>query len=245
MTPMFFLAALWGCIEGEDSDSAVVDDSAITWIEVEMTVHAAIDGTLIDPVEVGIYEATGETGDEPALAIDKLTGEAIVVTIPKAGKMARAWIGSAAAQSSDGHRILEHNGRQWVHTLADLPIEDGREATISLNGYLPYDLYHCVMDAYGYDDGAPDFKGDYIYTSEGDHWLEVTSGQDILDDGDGANGIEEFIANGCSLQSFGSGFAVECPGGEGWVIDSSWTGNGFTISASFNDVSVNDLTCAL
>lgn len=269
-TALFVLAlALPGCNADDGNNDGVVDSGDTSsnpddtadptdYVVVDVVVHAAIDGELVDPVGVCLHEASGETGSEATLATAVTTGEVIKVNVLKSGQQARAWIGPATAEkSSDGHRILEYNGRQWVHPLADFTVNEdgcdettmnvvdveGCEPTANLNGYFPYELHHCTMDANEYDANDPEFKGAYIYSEEADRWLEVTNGHDIIDEGDA--GMNGFLDEQCTLQSFGSTFAVDCPDDGMWTIDSSWTGNGFTISASHYDSFVTTLTCVL
>lgn len=230
---------------GTDKDSAPATADVI--------LSATIDGTAIDPVEASIVAQDEDVGSEPVIA-NGMTGSPITVPLGAV----RAWIGPATASlSSDGHRILEFDGRQWVHPIADVPLEeggcdetsmnmvdsDGCQPTINENGYFPYELFHCTMDANEYDATDPEFKGAYIYSEEGDHWLEVTNGQDIIDEDD--IGLHGFLAETCVLQSFGSTFAVSCPDDAMWTIDATWTGNGFTISASNYDAYVTELACVV
>lgn len=264
---MYFLAlAAMGCTgEGQnnDSDTSVgvdPDDTseASNYVTVDITVHAAIDGVPIDPVGVCIHEATEDVGNEDILAQAEVTGKAISVTVFNGGETVRPWIGAAtSAKSSDGYRVLEFDGRQWVHPLADFLVSNEGcesigetakmiapeycEPTVALNGYLPKAEYYCVANTYVYDANKPDLKGTYVYTKEGDHVLEVTSGKDIVDVDE--NGLDGILADGCSLESSGAGLSLTCTDDvQQWVVSSAWNGDGFSVSITEGDF-LTEYTC--
>lgn len=261
MALMFFAAPL-GCNGPETGDTngtdTMPDDSGdpVDSITVNVTVHAAIDGVRVDPVGVCLHEAAGTTGEEAVLATAEVTGQAITVNVLKSGEQARVWIGPASAEkSSDGHRILEYDGRQWVHPIADFTINEdgcdettmnmvdseGCEPTVNENGYFN-EFFHCVNDTFGYDASDPEYKGEYAYTQEGEHALEVTNGKDIVDP-DGLD-LDGFLTLGdCALESSGSGFTVVGDDCDQWMISSSWNGDGFTVLTAFSDEFVTEYTC--
>lgn len=264
---LFALAAM-GCVGNVNSDSTNVgvdpDDTSDpeNYVTVDVTIHASIDGEPIDPVGVCIHEATEDVGNEATLAPAEVTGKAIPVTVFQGGEAVRPWIGPAtSAKSSDGYRVLEFDGRKWVHPLADFLVSaegcgdssdvakmispDYCEPTVALNGYLPKAEYHCEMSSYEYDASASDYKGKQDGGDEGDHVLEVTSGKDIIDVDE--NGLDGFLSNGCKLESSGSSLTVtNCEIGDMHVISSAWLDNGFTISSYYGDHDfVQDYTCTV
>lgn len=241
---MLFILLMSCASSGTDKDSALATADVI--------LSATIDGTAIDPVEASIVAQGEDVGSEPVIA-NGMTGSPITVPLGAV----RAWVGPATASlSSDGHRILEFDGRQWVHPIADVPLEeggcdetsmnmvdsDGCQPTINENGYFN-GFFHCVNDTFGYDASDPEYKGGYVYTQEGEHQLEVTSGKDIVDPD--STGLDGFLSPGCSLESSGSGFTVVGDGCDQWTVSSSWNGDGFTILTAFGDEAVVDYTCTV
>lgn len=247
------LVGLMGCPGGHETDSndSGTPDDAVTY---NVTINWSIDGVVQDdPVPVSLHNTDGETGDEELLitadhsdAIAE-TGEAIPVQVPKAGQMTRAWLGPATADTtSDGHRILEYTydgtNRQWVHPLADFLVEEDCEDTVSVNRYFN-GLFACRNDTFWYDESDPEYKGEYVYTDEGEHLLEVTAGKEIVDPDD--RGLDEFLPTGCSLESSGSGFAIVGETCQLWLIRSSWKGSDFTILAASSNGTTREYACTL
>lgn len=233
-TTLILAVALWGC--GSDNNPGTDEDvgtdnpgNGSETQEVSLLTLSFLNGEEIDGLPYSV------NGEDNKIIDSGITG---IESTVKVDDESMVWIGPDSADtSSDGHRIVEVDGKSYVHREAPI---NGDQVSVELNRYFA-GTYRCTLDRFDYDGDEPDYKGEQQRDDEQmtPQWIEIEDGFRMETEDD----IVTWWGVASDMQMQGDHFILEESAFNDLITNDQIDDDEFSFTYVLTDAYVKDVFC--